>query len=593
MGDHSTGIFYAESWALIHYLMQAGKAAELGQFINLLARGTPAEKAFTDAFQLSYVQMEKNLRKYVDQNSYEYREITLSGKMVFEADMQVSPLPEAASNAYLGDLLYHTNREDDAEPYLVAALKLQPDSGMANIALGMVRLKQRKFAEARAILEKAIAGDPKNHLVFYRYAYLLSREAGDEYGFVSSFGKDDAAKMRDALRKAIALNPSFTESYELLAYVNLVTGEQLDESVTALRTALKYQPGNQRYALRMAEILIRQDKLTGAAAIAEKIAATSDDPETKNRADRVITSINQTKAYNDRRAADRKRFESQSQGGQVVTDDVVADDPDAVVRSINEALRKTGTDEVRVVGIVQKIDCSSHPYIYTIKTPDETFTLATRDFSSLDLRAYTPDADNLQVGCGASLAALNAVITYKAVSPARPKSRGDVVSIEFVPKNFRFMAAEAPPRLARRSSTGNETTTVVTQGGPPPPARSGDMETERRAAMMRSVNENLTKPGQGQKRDMGYLDKIECSSKGMFFIVRTTGKTYRLFAVSPQSLKITLYTPDLANMEFGCSLKPVEVPAVFVYTVKPDSKLKTDGEIVSLEFVPKSFVLDQ
>ena len=34
-GDHSRSIFYAESWALIHYLLQSGKTEGLGKFLDL------------------------------------------------------------------------------------------------------------------------------------------------------------------------------------------------------------------------------------------------------------------------------------------------------------------------------------------------------------------------------------------------------------------------------------------------------------------------------------------------------------------------------------------------------------------------------
>ena len=63
MGDHSTGIFYAESWALIHYLVQTGKSAGLAAFLKLLSKNTPPEKAFQDAFQISYKEMEKELAR--------------------------------------------------------------------------------------------------------------------------------------------------------------------------------------------------------------------------------------------------------------------------------------------------------------------------------------------------------------------------------------------------------------------------------------------------------------------------------------------------------------------------------------------------
>jgi hypothetical protein len=53
-----------------------------------------------------------------------------------------------------------------------------------------------------------------------------------------------------------------------------------------------------------------------------------------------------------------------------------------------------------------------------------------------------------------------------------------------------------------------------------------------------------------------------------------------------------IFTPDLNGMQFGCALKPIEYPAVFVYLEKPDAKGKTDGELISVGLMPKSFTLE-
>src|SRR6476620_22486 len=128
--DHSRSIFYAESWAWIHYLLLNGKSAELNNFLHFLIKDVPPQKAFQDAFQLTYAQMEKELRKYVSLNSYKYTISTFKNKLVFDSEMQASPLGEPETNAYLGDLLYHTNRTEDAEPFLQKALAAVPDSSL-------------------------------------------------------------------------------------------------------------------------------------------------------------------------------------------------------------------------------------------------------------------------------------------------------------------------------------------------------------------------------------------------------------------------------------------------------------------------------
>src|SRR6185369_5931700 len=194
--DNSRNIFYAESWALVHYLIQSQKGGGLNKFLDAVLKGTPEEKAFQDTFQMTYAQMESELKKYVTKSVYTYSELTLKDKLTFDADMHMAAVGDAEINARLGDLLYHTSQTEDAEPYLVAALKADPNMSMANMTMGMVKLVQRKYDEAKQFLEKATAGDQKNYLAYYRYAYLLSRDGRDEFGFVRALPKETADKAR-------------------------------------------------------------------------------------------------------------------------------------------------------------------------------------------------------------------------------------------------------------------------------------------------------------------------------------------------------------------------------------------------------------
>jgi len=276
-GDHSRTIFYAESWALIHYLIAGGKGPNIGKFLNAVLNGTPQDKAFQDAFQMDYAQMETELRKYISKSSYQYMVVTFKQPLNVDSEMQTSPYPEASVDATLGDLLFHTDRADEAETWLTAAIKLDPGMSSANTTLGMVKLRQRKFDEAKQYLEKATAGDQKNYLALYRYAYLLSREGQDEFGYVHQFPKETADKMRQALKSAIAINPNFAESYELLAFVAVVNEDQMEEAASMLQRALKLEPGNDRFAIRLAELYARLEKFDEATAITKKLKESDDD----------------------------------------------------------------------------------------------------------------------------------------------------------------------------------------------------------------------------------------------------------------------------------------------------------------------------
>ena len=110
--------------------------------------------------------------------------------------------------------------------------------------------------------------------------------------------------------------------------------------------------------------------------------------------------------------------------------------------------------------------------------------------------------------------------------------------------------------------------------------------------MLQGIKAALRQPVEGEKRDVGYLDKIECADKAVFFHIRTATQTLRLLDAIPKTRPIQVFAPDLEGPRFDCALRPVEFPAVFIYLATPDAKAKTAGSITSLDFVPKSFVLD-
>jgi hypothetical protein len=48
----------------------------------------------------------------------------------------------------------------------------------------------------------------------------------------------------------------------------------------------------------------------------------------------------------------------------------------------------------------------------------------------------------------------------------------------------------------------------------------------------------------------------------------------------------------MSGAQFDCGTSVPDIPAVIIFIDKPDAKLKTAGEIIALDFVPKSFTLN-
>jgi tetratricopeptide (TPR) repeat protein len=628
-GNHSRSIFYAQAWALIHYLLQSKdevKRTGLDKFLFAVIKGVPAEKAFQDTFQMTYAQMEKELKKYAVQPNFQYQTYTFKNKLTFDTEMTVSPLSDADSNAYLGDLLYHTNRVDDAEPYLQKAVAADPNSSLANTALGMVKFRQRKYEDAKKYLEKAIQGDQKNYLAFYNYAYLLSNEGQDEFGYVSNFKPETVVKMREVLNRAVALNPSFIRSYDLIAYINLKSGEQLAETIEILKKALAAQPGNPQIILRIAEIYSRMEKFDEALQLAQKVSKTTDEDDVKSRADSLINwieSSNRIKAQNE---ASRKQYEeamkeAAKNGGRVVlnqrqgstqrqptAEEIAKAREREMLISINHAIKKPAENEKQIIGRITKITCAGKTITYSVKTETGTVTLFSNGFQNLQLVAFADGAENAQIGCHANLSEFNKVLTYQIVKTPASKHLGELVAIDFVPKDFRFVDEAEVAALNTFNQAAAENTNIDAVNPNTPtfnesnpseptvrdkPVMIGEDENPdevRRKLMMEALKREIREPQAGEKRELGIIEKIECDNKGMYFVMKTETQLLKLNA--PQNLQIRSFVPDAGGTQFGCGLKQFDVTAVFIYKVETKPKAKVQGDLLSIDFVPKTFKLE-
>jgi hypothetical protein len=111
------GIFYAESWALMHYLIlghNGRRVPQLGRFLELMDTNVPMEEAFQQAFQISIENLDKELQGYIAHFSPPSVSGRFESKLASDTEMQSAPITEAEAQAYLGDLLLHSNRADAA-----------------------------------------------------------------------------------------------------------------------------------------------------------------------------------------------------------------------------------------------------------------------------------------------------------------------------------------------------------------------------------------------------------------------------------------------------------------------------------------------
>ena len=431
--------YYAQAWAVMHYLIQGDKRArneQLRRFSELLLKGKTSKEAFHEAFKTDYAAMEAEVKKYIERNKFEVSAINLDTDFAVENQLRALPLTQAEAKAYQGDLLFHLNRSDEASRFLQESLALEPELGFANTTFGFIKLTNKNYAEAEKYLEKAVKTDERNYLTHYGYAYLLSREGMSDFGFIVDYSAATAGKMRDSLRRAIALNPQFAESYHLYALVNIVRNENLDEALEMINKALRIAPGNQWYALRTSEIYMLKQDFDNARKIARKILQTAPDDQLKLYAQNTLNLTNAWEAQLEQIKNYREKPETEATDKILSEEEIAALNEKAMRESLNQSLRKPQKGEKRILGFLTNIECDSKEIIYSFKDGNQLIKFRSDSFDEIILTAFA--ATDSKFGCGTLKNEIYAVLTFRAKDELKTKITGEIVAIEFVPKNFKF-----------------------------------------------------------------------------------------------------------------------------------------------------------
>ena len=86
------------------------------------------------------------------------------------------------------------------------------------------------------------------------------------------------------------------------------------------------------------------------------------------------------------------------------------------------------------------------------------------------------------------------------------------------------------------------------------------------------------------------LLRIECDAKGIFFVVQTGAGLLRLRAATFDDVEITTYDTSVKG-EITCGERKPANSVVIAYVPNTDKRIKADGIIKSIEFVPSDFKL--
>lgn len=279
--EQKGSIFYAESWALTHYLEvmdsrnKTNKMADYSR--RLVAHQDPvsaAQAAFGDLKQL-----ERALDTYVA--GAEFSQFTLRSPVTFAEDsFTADPIAATEANAIRANVLLNVDRTAEADALLQSVLAADPKNALAHETMGDLKLRQHDLDAARTWYSQAVALDQASYLAHYNFA-VLTLQTGDH-------AHDSTVEA--SLKSALKLNPNFAPAYDALANFYASRHENLAEAHHLNLTAVQIEPENLAYRLNTANVLAESGQFPDALRVL-KLAK----PLAKSLAetDSVITRIDQ------------------------------------------------------------------------------------------------------------------------------------------------------------------------------------------------------------------------------------------------------------------------------------------------------------
>lgn len=259
-----TDVFYAESWALVHYLAfgpNMGLGAKLNQFFTLIQNGTPQKQAFQQVFG-SFASVDKGLDQYMRRFSFKAT-VLKNPPQINEKTFTTKKLTLAQTYAELAGYHLWTHDLVHAQPLVDKALKADPNLGFAHEEQGFLLFSKGKDAAASDEFSQAYKLDPTLYLSLFAKT-MLSPAA-------SLKTAEDQKQFEAAMTKVAAVNLQFAPAYVQLARLAVRQGN-LQQAFGLSRRAEELEPWRAGYHLLTGQILLRMGKYSQATQFAQYVA---------------------------------------------------------------------------------------------------------------------------------------------------------------------------------------------------------------------------------------------------------------------------------------------------------------------------------
>ena len=262
-------IMYAQSWLVVHWIFDKQKRKNvIDYFLKTMQQNMPIAEAVQSSFGMTPKQMDSEIRSFLANNSVQV--ITI-------------PLPEMESVLYQSRKLQSYEGETivaeiqlNSRDYLEAAIKRfekmtqdAPTYAPAFRGLGYGYFRKGDLAAAEKQFQKAANLDSIDPRVYYFVAYSKLRSGQADQ-------PEDLVEMAELLDKAIKLDPSYADAYDLKAHAVARAGNY-PEAIKNDLEAVRLAPRVERYQLNLAGYYAANRKFDDARGLWQKLEQSPDE----------------------------------------------------------------------------------------------------------------------------------------------------------------------------------------------------------------------------------------------------------------------------------------------------------------------------
>jgi tetratricopeptide (TPR) repeat protein len=424
--EGKSALFQAESWLVMHYLINQNRLPETGTYFGLAEnQKIPVAQAIQQAFGVTPTQLDQALKNYfhaiTSAPANDSRSPVPSGAprlvhhfppplTVLDVGTSLRRLQDFEGKAGFAELGVRVpEHREELVPQLAAPPPLpKDDTAIAHRALAWVHLQKHDYEDT--FEELAAAADLDRADPWTRYYLALAKY---DQALTTGNPIQGLPNMMQDLRVVLDWDPNFAEAYNMLALAQL-QGGGIHAATDSIHPAIQLSPRNQTYLLTLAKIDLEGKKWDEATALLERLKD-SQDSEIAGVAAQDLKDLPMLKKYGVAPEKNNSGPPSPAVFSNNTDDDATDDRTAATAAPAGPDLRKIQF----VKGKILSIDCSQPP-VATIKLSNgaKTMKLRTADYRSLMIigtGAFSCDWRNIPVG-----------VNYKAGG----KADGDLVSLE-------------------------------------------------------------------------------------------------------------------------------------------------------------------